>query len=123
MSLILHMSDLHLGRDELKEKENLDILAVYLKEERKSIKYLVFTGDLIDATVIRDKLYDALEKEDPSYVTAPGMGKIGREELLDYIRTQSDAVTDFYNCKLKEITLEETNKAAAVFKEFIKTGN
>ena len=46
---ILHMSDIHYGKNTSLEKEKLATLARWINNEKICVEFLIFTGDMIDA--------------------------------------------------------------------------
>ena len=63
MSYILHMSDFHFGKNMKIEQGRLDELAMWIENSDINIKYLIFTGDIIDAQVLQADCVKKLKKE------------------------------------------------------------
>ena len=65
VSWILHMSDLHLGKNPALERERLLGLAKWLEGQEFGVDHLVFTGDLIDAPTVLLSCVRKLKREYP----------------------------------------------------------
>ena len=52
MKYILHMSDFHFGKAPEIENERIELLAKWIKNNNIVVRYVVYTGDVIDARTI-----------------------------------------------------------------------
>lgn len=118
MSYILHMSDFHFGKNMKIEQGRLDELAMWIENSDINIKYLIFTGDIIDAQVLQADCVKKLKKEyseefkDLKPTDDPNI-------VLDSIRAAGNDCIDFYDNLVRETTLIRIKQAGKIFLSFI----
>jgi len=118
MSYILHMSDFHFGRDLELEKQRLTDLATWITENNIPIKYLVFTGDMIDAPTIQVNCVKKLKKTYPTEFSELKPSS-DCDIVLSYVRNAGTSYISFYNDQLRQITLRSMRQAGEFFLDFI----
>lgn len=118
MSCILHMSDFHLGKNMKIEKDRLDELAMWIENSDLSIKYLIFTGDIIDAQVLQAECVRKLKKE-YSEKFKELKPNDSPNIVVDSIRAAGDDCIEFFDNLIRETTLSRMKQAGEIFRSFI----
>lgn len=65
MGLLLHISDLHLGKNTEMESNRIRTLADIINREHLDIKHVIFTGDIVDARIIVASTLKEVEADYP----------------------------------------------------------
>lgn len=118
MSYILHMSDLHLGRNPELEQKQLTGLATWLTKQKIHATYLVFTGDMIDAPSLLSTCIRKLKRRFPEQFSGLEQTADTDTLLAQVSAAGSDCIT-FYNEQIREVTLHSMKRAAQLFLDFI----
>ena len=117
MSCILHMSDLHLGKDLKLEQERLTGLATWLAEQEIHAEYLVFTGDLIDAPSLLPICIRKLKKSFPEQFS--GLDQTADANIvLARVSAAGPECVSFYNKQIREVTLQGMKQCGQLFSRF-----
>lgn len=118
VSWILHMSDLHLGKNPALERERLLGLAKWLEGQEFGVDHLVFTGDLIDAPTVLLSCVRKLKREYPDRFS-----KLRPVADTDAVLAQVEAAgpecISLYNAQIREATLHSMEQGGSLFCEFI----
>ena len=115
---ILHMSDLHYGKNPSLEEERLNSLASWIIDRELSIKYVVFTGDMIDAFTIQEECIRRLKKDDPIF--SENLKAIGKNiDIISCVRNTGDDCVKRYDELLRTITISRMEQAGKQFKCFL----
>ena len=122
MSLILHISDLHLGKNEMEETKRISSLAETIINEKLAIKHVVFTGDIIDARSIIILTLKKLISEYPDVFTRIETSKLSEmlDEVLKLVESEDMEIVEKYNEYLKEIAIASARTAAKIINIFLK---
>lgn len=142
------MSDFHFGKAPEREKERIELLAKWIKDSRINVKYIVFTGDVIDArtvsqkcvtTFLRDNI-DAFVGLIPMFCDNDGLIKdkkpneLSRDEecevlfqaikenldtFLSHIEGLGEDKVDAYNKILKETSNNQMDEAIKIVCNFL----
>lgn len=118
MSCILHMSDLHLGKDLKLEQKRLTDLATWLAQQEIHAEYLVFTGDLIDAPSLLPICIRKLKKSFPEQFS--GLDQTAdANTVLARVSAAGPECVSFYNKQIREVTLQGMKQCGQLFLDFI----
>ena len=122
MSLILHISDLHLGKNEMEETKRISSLAETIISEKLAIKHVVFTGDIIDARSIIILTLKKLISEYPDVFARIETSKLSEmlDEVLKLVESEDMEIVEKYNEYLKEIAIASARTAAKIINIFLK---
>lgn len=122
MSLILHISDLHLGKNEMEETKRISSLAESIINEKLTIKHVVFTGDIIDARSIVILALKKLISEYPDVFARIETSKLSEmlDEVLKLVESEDMEIVEKYNEYLKEIAIASARTAAKIINIFLK---
>ena len=117
MSLILHISDLHLGKNEMEETKRISSLAETIISEKLAIKHVVFTGDIIDARSIIILTLKKLISEYPDVFARIETSKLSEmlDEVLKLVESEDMEIVEKYNEYLKEIAIASARTALLIF--------
>lgn len=123
MGFILHMSDFHLGRNWKFEAERLSALAKWINEQDIQIHYLVFTGDIVDARIIKEDCLAVLIQKYSDEFKGLDVKKYkdNADIFLERIKESGITRIEEYNKLLEETAKKKIDKAIAVFKVFLDT--
>lgn len=121
MKNILHMSDIHYGKDIELEKSRLMELAKWINKENISISFLVFTGDMIDSFEIRNQCISILKKKYP--VLDELRPEASTEEVISAVRKAGEECCIDYNVEILRISKRKMSDVGELFKEFAKEIN
>ena len=121
MALILHLSDFHLGKNFTLEKSKFNSLAKWIVDSGIQVKYLIFTGDVIDARVISKKCIIDMVKAHLDEYKDIDVSKIDDNIglYIEKIKLNGQTHIDEYNSLLKRIYSENLNKAKDILISFI----
>mgnify|MGYP002525717573 CR=1 FL=1 len=125
MSYILHMSDFHFGKFPETEIARLDSLAQWILNLAFDIRYLVFTGDVIDARVITESCIQKLVSIYPDEFNDVITQDIHEQTdtYLQHIKKIGDDYVKKYNSLLKEQTHQQILNAITLMQKFLCTIN
>ena len=112
------MSDFHLGKNIVLEKNRLSQLATWLTDRNINVKYLIFTGDMIDAPTVQAQCILKLKKQYPS-ISEYLKPNTEPNSILPCICSAGKEFISFYNAQLRESTLCAMKQAGEIFLEFI----
>lgn len=121
MKNILHMSDIHYGKDVELEKSRLVTLAEWINKENININFLVFTGDMIDSFEIKNKCIATLKKNYP--VLDKLRPESSTEEVISAVRIAGEECCRDYNNEIKRISKRNMKEIGELFGEFAKEIN
>lgn len=125
MSNILHMSDLHLGKSPKTESERLASLACWIASQGICIRYLVFTGDVIDARVITEaciqELVSAYPDEFSDVINESIHDKT--DVYLQHIKKIGNDFVEKYNSLLNSLTKKQVECAIKLMRDFLREIN
>lgn len=125
MGLLLHISDLHLGKNTEVELNRIRTLADIINREHLDIKHVIFTGDIVDARIIVASTLKKVEADYPKLFSKFSLidsnGAI--DENLAVIEAAESKVIAKYNEYLKKIAIEKAGYAANIINDFLKDIN
>lgn len=121
MDNILHMSDIHYGRNTKLEKERLMSLAKYLNDQNIKIKFLVFTGDMIDAFVIRNECIHLLSAKYPSLKNL-NLNLPTTDIMPAIINAGTECIQD-YDSQISTLSQQKMQEAGDLYKSFVQEIN
>lgn len=143
MGLLLHFSDLHLGKNIEEEEKRIHELAKTINDEKLKIENVIFTGDIVDANVItvstlkrlkNDSILEKFEEflkelnavfelieEKGTWNDKEVLKKVG--EVLKQFEDADDEIVEKYNNYLKEVAAKCVKDAADIINNFLKSIN
>lgn len=116
---ILHMSDIHYGKNIELEKRRLDALAEWIKKQNIEIKFLIFTGDMIDSREIRNQCVDRLKMEFPKLESINLNDNT--HDIINKIRELGEECCKKYDEYVYDLTDKRMDEAGEIFKNFANT--
>lgn len=125
MGLLLHISDLHLGRNKDEEANRIKDLANTIISEGLNIKHVIFTGDVIDARAVIVLTLKKLANEFPEVFLKIDMSKLSGviDDALKLVEAADSQIIEKYNTYLKEIAIDCARSAADSINDFLKSIN
>ena len=118
---ILHMSDIHYGKNVDLEKNRLMALAEWLKQENINIKFLIFTGDMIDSFVIKNECIRNLKRKYPSLCKLSSQAST--DEVISAVRKAGENCCRDYDNEILRISERNMKNAGELFKDFARKIN
>ncbi len=114
MGLLLHISDLHLGKNRDEETKRIKDLANAIKNEGLDIQNVIFTGDIIDAREIVVLTLEKLVRERPNDFETIDENNLSKmvDEALTLVEKAGSGIVEMYNEYLKKVAIECVEKAA-----------
>lgn len=125
MGLLLHISDLHFGRNKQEEANRIRDLANTIISQGLNIKHVIFTGDVIDARVVIVLTLKKLADEFPGVFSKIDMSKFSVvvDEALKLVESSDLKIIERYNEYLKEIAIDCAQSADDIVNDFLKSVN
>jgi len=122
MSILLHLSDFHFGKNPVVEESRLLSLAQWLNNQSIKIDYLIFTGDIVDARAITKKCVQEIIKLFPEDYEDVDIKEIDNHIDTYILRIKKNGIKhiDEYNRCLKSYYIDEMNNAKNIFISFVR---
>lgn len=118
---ILHMSDIHYGKNIALEKKRLSELVKWINDEKITVKFLIFTGDMIDA---REVTKECINKLKEKYTELNNLKKNATvQDVISIANAIGKECCNEYNRLVKDISRNIMQEAGMIFKRFAEEIN